>query len=239
MRMSTPTVRQASTKPAAATVLPDATTTDGALLVLAIVLPVAGVLLSLALGGRHVERIAFVLLPSGFGVAFVIFADVWRSGHRLIYIVGDWQPPLGIALRADGLSAAMMVTMAIVICAVGVFAHADFGTRAGSAETRAPFAFWILLMAVWGAMNMVFLGGDLFTLYVALELLTFAAVPLVCLDGRAETGNEASRAEAGHHRRADPDRKEPVQSGQFADDPLAAALAHWCTILTGAPSSCR
>ena len=37
-------------------------------------------------------------------------------------------------------------------------------------------------------MNMVFLGGDLFTLYVALELLTFAAVPLVCLDGRAEHG---------------------------------------------------
>jgi multicomponent Na+:H+ antiporter subunit D len=176
-----------------ATVLPDATTTDGALLVVAIVLPVAGVLLSLALGGRYVERIAFVLLPCGLGVAFVIFADIWRSGHRLIYIVGDWAPPLGIALRADGLSAAMMVTMTIVICAVGVFAHADFGTGAGSVETRAPFAFWILLMGIWGAMNMVFLGGDLFTLYVALELLTFAAVPLVCLDGRAETLQAALR----------------------------------------------
>ena len=48
-------------------------------------------------------------------------------------------------------------------------------------------------MAIWGAMNMVFLGGDLFTLYVALELLTFAAVPLVCLDGRAETLQAALR----------------------------------------------
>ena len=76
-----------------------------------------------------------------------------QSSHRLIYIVGDWKPPLGIALRADGLSAAMMVTMAIVICAVAVFAHADFGTRAGSTEARAPFAFWILLMAIWGAMK--------------------------------------------------------------------------------------
>ena len=44
-----------------------------------------------------------------------------------------------------------------------------------------------MLLAIWGALNTVFLGGDLFTLYVALELLTFAAVPLVCLDGRAET----------------------------------------------------
>jgi multicomponent Na+:H+ antiporter subunit D len=176
-----------------AAVLSDATTTNGAFLVWAIVLPVAGVLLSLVLGGRHVERIAFVLLPAGLCLAFVIFADVWQSGHPLIYIVGDWKPPLGIALRADGLSAAMMVAVAVVICGVGVFAYADFHTRAGSAETRAPFAFWILLMAIWGAMNTVFLGGDLFTLYVAIELLTFAAVPLVCLDGRAETLQAALR----------------------------------------------
>ena len=81
----------------------------------------------------------------------------------------------------------MMVITAVVICAIGVFARADFRTPAGSEEARAPFAFWILLLAIWGALNTVFLGGDLFTLYVALELLTFAAVPLVCLDGRAET----------------------------------------------------
>ena len=54
-------------------------------------------------------------------------------------------------------------------------------------EARAPLVFWTLLMAVWGALNIVFLGSDLFNLFVALELLTFGAVPLVCLDGRAET----------------------------------------------------
>ena len=140
--------------------MPDATTTDGAFLVLAIVLPVVGVLLSFVLGGQYAERIASVLLPSGLILASIIFVDVWRSGDRLIYIVGDWKPPLGIALRADGLSAAMMVAMAIVFCAVAIFAYADFGTRVGSTEARAPFAFWVLLMAVWGAMNMVFLGGD-------------------------------------------------------------------------------
>jgi multicomponent Na+:H+ antiporter subunit D len=67
-----------------ANVLPDATTTDGALLVLSIVLPAAGVLLSLALGGRHAERIASVLLPFGLVLASIIFVDVWRSGGRLI-----------------------------------------------------------------------------------------------------------------------------------------------------------
>ncbi len=53
--------------------------------------------------------------------------------------------------------------------------------------------FWTFLLSVWAALNAVFLGGDLFNLYVALELLTFGAVPLVCLDGRAETVAAALR----------------------------------------------
>ncbi len=60
-------------------------------------------------------------------------------------------------------------------------------------ETRAPFAFWILLLAIWGALNTIFLAWGPLHLYVALELLTFAAVPLVSLDGRAETLRAALR----------------------------------------------
>ncbi|MDH2401324.1 proton-conducting transporter membrane subunit [Bradyrhizobium sp. SSUT18] len=68
-------------------------------------------------------------------------------------------------------------------------AHADFKDTA----TRAPFAFWILLLAIWAALDTIFVGGDLFTLYVALELLTFAAVPLVSLEGRPDTLRAAIR----------------------------------------------
>ena len=169
-----------------ATALLGVTTTGGFLLVLSLVVPVAGVLLAFAAGGRHVERIAPVIMALGFVIAGVIAVAILQTGGPLVYLLGGWAPPLGVALRADGLSAVMMVITAVVICAIGVFARADFRTPPGSVEARAPFAFWILLLAIWGALNTVFLGGDLFTLYVALELLTFAAVPLVCLDGRAE-----------------------------------------------------
>jgi formate hydrogenlyase subunit 3/multisubunit Na+/H+ antiporter MnhD subunit len=163
------------------------------LLVLSIVVPLAGVLLAFAAGGRHVERIALATMPLGLAAALAILVAMRQTGAPLVYLLGGWAPPLGVALRADGLSAVMMAITAVVICAVGVFARADFFTPAGSVEVRAPFAFWILLLAVWSALNTVFLGGDLFTLYVALELLTFAAVPLVCLDGRAETLQAALR----------------------------------------------
>jgi multicomponent Na+:H+ antiporter subunit D len=166
--------------------MPASATAGGFLLVLAIILPVAGVLFSLALGGRHAERIALILMPAGFAVAVAIAAGVWGAHNALQYVVGSWLPPLGIALRADGLSAAMILTAALLICGIGVFARGQFPTPRG-AEERASSVFWTLLLTVWGALNAVFIGGDLFNLYVALELLTFAAVPLVSLDGRAET----------------------------------------------------
>jgi formate hydrogenlyase subunit 3/multisubunit Na+/H+ antiporter MnhD subunit len=142
-------------------------------------------LAAFGVGGRRGEWIALATMPIGLVVAIATASGVLRSGASLQYVLGAWVPPLGIALRADGIAAAMLVATAVVVCAVAVFARADFRSDAAG-EARAPFVFWTLLLSVWGALNAVFVAGDLFTLYVALELLTFAAVPLVCLDGRAE-----------------------------------------------------
>ena len=166
--------------------MPNSASGGGFLLVLAIFVPVAGVLLSLVFGGRHAERITLVLMPTGLAIAVAIAVSVWRVGNALQYYVGSWDPPLGVAFRADGLSVAMILTTALLICGIALFARAQFA-RPEQAETRASLIFWTLLLAVWGALNAVFISGDLFNLYVALELLTFAAVPLVSLDGRAET----------------------------------------------------
>ncbi len=168
-----------------------ATTAAGVLLVLSIMVPVAGVLLAFVLGERYVRLVAFTVMPLGLAMAGGIVLALPRSGGLIVYLLGAWPPPLGVALRADGLSAVMLAIAAIVICAVAVSAATDF--RVSATGARAPFAFWILLLAIWAALNLIFVGGDLFTLYIALELLTFAAVPLVCLEGRAETVQAALR----------------------------------------------
>lgn len=173
--------------------LSNATPADGFWLPLAIVLPVAGILLCFVLGARHAERVVLLCLPLGFGIAAAVFVAVGRTGQPLDYYVGGWAPPLGIALRADGLSAAMMATVAVVICATALFAFKEFGQPAGLPERRASLVFWVLLLAIWAALNTIVLGDDLFNLYVALELLTFAAVPLVCLKGDAATLQAALR----------------------------------------------
>jgi multicomponent Na+:H+ antiporter subunit D len=114
--------------PNAAPVVDAVTTTGGFLLVLALVVPVAGVLLAFVAGGRHVEQVAFAIMPLGVAIALAILVALWRAGGPLVYLLGGWAPPLGVALRADGLSGVMLMTTAVVICAVGVFAHADFST---------------------------------------------------------------------------------------------------------------
>src|SRR5690349_14979689 len=102
-----------------------ATTASGHLLVLSIVVPVAGVLLSFALSERYVRQVALAVMPVGMAIVVVILLALPRGYGLLVYHLGAWPPPLGVALRADGLSAVMLAATAIVVCAVGVYAAAD------------------------------------------------------------------------------------------------------------------
>ena len=158
-----------------------------------LLLPVIAALASVVAGARHAPRIALITMLIGLAVVATIACDVLVGGATLEYVIGGWAPPLGLRLRVDGLSAAMMLTTAVVMLATGIYARADFSSPQDEAESRRAYAFWPLLLGLWGAMNAVFLGHDLFNLFVALELLTFVAVPLVCLDGKAETLQAALR----------------------------------------------
>ncbi|MDS4042047.1 MAG: proton-conducting transporter membrane subunit [Candidatus Competibacter sp.] len=171
----------------------DATTPGGLLLVLAVLVPFVGVLTGMVLGGRGARRVALATLAAGLAITIAIADALVRSGDAVVYLLGGWAPPLGVALRADGLAVVMLLAVAVVIGGIGAYARADFGTPPGVREARAPLLFWLLLLAVWGSLNLVFVSGDLFTLYVALELLTFAGVPLVSLGGQSETLRSALR----------------------------------------------
>jgi multicomponent Na+:H+ antiporter subunit D len=169
------------------------TTPDGLLLVLAVMVPFVGVLAAFTLGGRAAQRVAGMTILAGLIVVIAIAGAMRESGGGLVYLLGGWAPPLGVALRADNFALVMMLMVAVVILGIGLYARADFGTPPGVREARRSLVFWTLLLAIWGSLNLMFLSGDLFTLYVALELLTFSAIPLVSLDGRAETLRAALR----------------------------------------------
>ncbi|HEY2257943.1 MAG TPA: hypothetical protein VGI11_20080, partial [Variovorax sp.] len=116
----------------------DLTTPGGLLLVLAVLLPFAGVMVGLVLGGRQAQRVAWATIVLGIGVVLTTAQVLMSSGAALVYLLGGWAPPLGVALRADGLSVCMMVVVAVVVGAIAVYANGDFGTPAGQREARGP-----------------------------------------------------------------------------------------------------
>ncbi|MFG1295350.1 complex I subunit 5 family protein [Xanthobacter variabilis] len=155
------------------------------LLVGAVILPLFALPPLLLAPPRLAERLLMLVLLASLLVALALAARVGADGAALATFIGGWRPPLGVGLRADGFSAFMLVMTAVVLFATGLFAMTTPGAAPGRvARGRMPPAFWMLLASVFSALNLVFLAEDLFTLYVALELLTFAAVPLVCLDGK-------------------------------------------------------
>jgi multicomponent Na+:H+ antiporter subunit D len=110
-------------------------------------------------------------------------AAVWLEADVVVYALGGWGAPLGIDLRADGLAAALLVAAAGAAFGTAVYATAYF--RWPEADRWSPAAaFWPLALLLWSALNLIFLSGDAFNLYVALEVMTLAAVALMTLDGK-------------------------------------------------------
>lgn len=169
------------------------TAEGGSLLVLAIVLPAAAIVALLGLAGRGAAWIMRVTLIAQLLLALRIFMLVAQGGQPITYTLGGWAPPLGIMLRADGVSALMMLVSATIFAAAAAFAWKDYGPLPGKQETRGSLIFYSALLAMGGALNLLFTSTDLFTLYVGLELLTFAAIPVVSLKGSAETLRAALR----------------------------------------------
>jgi multicomponent Na+:H+ antiporter subunit D len=169
------------------------TAPDGVLLILALFLPAVSLLAIFVLGLRRPERIALPTLAGGLVVALIVALQVGHSGQAATYRLGGWLPPLGITLRADGLSAALIAMAALILFVVAIYARGNFGSEPDGAESRQPMVFWTLLLGLATALNTVFLAQDLFSLFVALELLTFSAVPLVSLEGSRETLRAALR----------------------------------------------
>jgi formate hydrogenlyase subunit 3/multisubunit Na+/H+ antiporter MnhD subunit len=145
-------------------------------LVLAIVAPLAGALLA-AVWQRRAEAIGLIAaVVTTVAAIRVLFAV--SDGGALTQALGGWSPGLGIALRADALAALMLALTAVVALAGSVYATRYFVR--GDTRTR----FWPLWLLLWTALNALLLAGDLFNIYVTLELLGLSAVALAALGGK-------------------------------------------------------
>ncbi len=90
-----------------------------------------------------------------------------------VYKVGGWPPPWGILLVSDGLSSLLLV----VINVIG-FLAIIFSTKYMTTYTAKPKYYTLFLLMIAG-MNGVVITGDMFNMYVFLEIASIASYALV------------------------------------------------------------
>ena len=107
---------------------------------------------------------------------------------------GGWPAPIGITLVADRLSAIMLVSRAVMLLAVLVYAIG----QPGAERNHVGFQSVYLVLAAGVAAS--FLTGDLFNLFVAFEMMLTASYVLITLGGPPGPG--ASRHDLRGHQPA-------------------------------------
>jgi len=138
---------------------------------LLVALPIFGSVAALLIGvlrSRTGWPIAVVV--SAVQVAAAVALAVQAFDGTVTYVVGGFEAPFGIELVVDGLSATMVVLVAVV--GLGVLGYA----RAAGPWSSAFYATYLLLIAGLTGMSVT---GDVFNLYVFLEITGLAAYALV------------------------------------------------------------
>jgi multicomponent Na+:H+ antiporter subunit D len=152
-----------------------------ALLSLPIVLPLAAASVSILAGrSRTVQRtIGLGTLSTLVVIAVAVLIRVDRDGVVAAQ-AGGWAAPLGITLVADRLSALMLLTASVVLLAVLVYAIGQPGAE------RNHVGFQSVYLVLAAGVSAAFLTGDLFSLFVAIEMMLTASYVLMTLGGRVD-----------------------------------------------------
>ncbi|MDI9244801.1 monovalent cation/H+ antiporter subunit D [Marinobacter sp. CHS3-4] len=117
---------------------------------------------------RRTLGIATTALTLASAITLLALAD---DGAYRLYAFGNWEPPFGIVLVLDRLAALMLVLTGIL----ALFCH--IYSLGGSDENHRQFHGLFLFQLL--GLNIAFLTGDLFNLFVAFEVLLIASYGLL------------------------------------------------------------
>jgi multicomponent Na+:H+ antiporter subunit D len=152
-----------------------------ALLGLMIALPLLAAGASTVVGRwRSAQRvISLATLTTLLALGIVLLVHVDRDGI-VVSQAGGWPAPIGISLVADRLSAIMVTVSAAMLLVVMVYAAGQGGVE------RERVAFHPVYLVLAAGVCASFLTGDLFTLFVAFEMMLVSSYVLITMGGRPD-----------------------------------------------------
>jgi len=145
--------------------------------ILPILVPMIGALLLLLpplCGNPQRQRLGAIVFAALTLLASILLVQVQPQGIQL-YVLGNWQPPFGIALVADRLSSLLVLLTSVLGLASILYACA------GDDQTGSYFHPLVLFQVM--GINGAFLTGDIFNLFVFFEVLLIASYALLIHGG--------------------------------------------------------
>lgn len=151
-------------------------------LLMTFLLPIATSLISVFIKGRLLTGINLLSSFALLVLAMQLLFEVASTGSRSL-VFGNWSVPYGIEFYADGLSALLVLLIALVSAVVMVF-------MVSWKKTPDKPAYFALMQCLVASAIAVSLAADLFNLYVWFELMLIAVLGLMV------TGNGRQQTEA-------------------------------------------
>lgn len=151
------------------------------LLALPVLLPLLAAALTLGLGRHYRIQSAVAFVTLSISLIFALAILGLTDNATLVLDVGSWAAPIGISLVADRLAAIMLCTSLVVMVAVLAYSLSE-GTVHESQDIPTPI-FHPTYLVLCAGVNNAFLTGDMFNLYVGVEILLTSSFVLITLGG--------------------------------------------------------
>jgi multicomponent Na+:H+ antiporter subunit D len=139
----------------------------------------AAFLILLVSGKKDTWAIGLSLAAAASLLVLSVLAFVRMNGQTIVYRVGGWKLPIGINLVLDSLSALLLLTVSLI-----AFTSLLYSIRYIRHLGR-DWKYYALFMILVTGMNGVLVTGDLFNLFVFMEIALLAALALVAYGGRS------------------------------------------------------
>ncbi len=154
------------------------------ILSLFVVIPL-GIAFLISLVGRLRKCFADILGNLAVAAVFInsiyhLFNAIISKTDVIVYKLGGWAPPFGIALVSDGLTRFMLVTVNFVAFMITIFSVNYMN------KFTSKWKFYTLFLLMLAGMNGVIISGDFFNMFVFLEIASVASFALVAFGVEAE-----------------------------------------------------
>lgn len=148
------------------------------------------ILALLSIKYKH-KRLADLILISFnaaiLGISITIFCLILKYNDYIVYGAGGWLPPLGIVYIVGKLSSILGLITSIIIMLISIYCLGFFG-----GEERRAYQLYILFLLLHAALLGIYYTGDIFNLFVMIELMAVASYAMVAYNKKKGEAVEAS-----------------------------------------------